>query len=259
VAELARYDGVETYELAGRLGVPRIVAHDTIGSTMDVAHELGRAGAPDRTLVLADEQTEGRGRERREWRSPPGGVWFTLLARKLDAEYMRVVPLRAGLAAAQALDAVAGELVTLKWPNDLRLSRGKLGGILVEARWRGEFEWAAIGIGINRIAPVGVDAAGLGAHVTRVAVLERVVPPLLAALRRRGLLDNQELAAIQEREITRGRRISYPLPGVVRGVGDDGALLVEIAGRLDEILSGPIEFADAGVAGGSHQPTANGQ
>ena len=66
------YDGRSGDELAAILALPRVMVFDNVTSTLDVAHELGEAGAPAGTLVLADAQTAGRGRMRRSWRSDPG-------------------------------------------------------------------------------------------------------------------------------------------------------------------------------------------
>ena len=253
MAELASYDDIPLTELAARTGSPRIVAFDSVGSTMDAAHELARGGAEHGTVVLAGEQTAGRGRERREWRSAPGGVWLTLVARDLDSRNIGVLPLRIGIAAAEALEALTSEPIGLKWPNDLFLGDRKLGGVLAEARWRGEqLDWAAVGIGINLTAPEGVGAAGLGGSVPRVAVVERVVPAILAACSRAGVLTTAELSSFAARDIARGREIAEPVAGVVAGIDESGALLVESAGTVHPIRSGSLTFRSSTAA-----PSAN--
>lgn len=243
MAELASYDEVPLSELAARTGTFRIVAFDSVGSTMDAAHELARGGAEHGTVVLAGEQTTGRGRDRREWQSAPGGVWLTLVARDVDSRNIGVLPLRIGIAAAAALEALTPETIGLKWPNDLFLGDGKLGGVLVEARWRGErLDWAAVGIGINLAAPEGVGAAGLGESVPRAAVVERVVPAILAACSRAGVLTTAELRAFAARDIARGREIAGPVAGVVAGIDESGALLVESARTVHHVRSGSLIF-----------------
>lgn len=249
MADLPSYDDVPLSELAARTGSPRIVAFDSVGSTMDAAHELARGGAEHGTVVLAREQTAGRGRERREWRSTPGGVWLTLVARDVDSRNIGVLPLRIGVAAAAALEALAPEPIGLKWPNDLFLGDGKLGGVLVEARWRGErLDWAAVGIGINLAAPEGVGAAGLGESVPRAAVVERVVPAVLTACSRAGVLTAAELSAFAVRDIARGREITEPIAGIVAGIDESGALLVESAGTVHHIRSGSMIFRSSAAA-----------
>ena len=167
-----RWDGHSAAELAELTGAERVSLHERTTSTLDVTHALAQEGAPAGTLVLADEQTGGRGRAGRPWASPPGtGIWLTLLERPTDESGLPVLSLRAGLRAAEALSPFAGERVRLKWPNDLYLPAGKLAGILVEARWReARAEWVAIGFGLNVVAPADVDRAEIG----RASCRERV-------------------------------------------------------------------------------------
>src|SRR5690349_22611932 len=159
----------------------RLIAYDEVGSTLDVAHELAAAGAEAGTLIVANAQTAGRGRMGRTWRSEQGaGLWLTLIERPADATALEVLSLRVGLALAPALDAFTDAAVQLKWPNDLYLRGRKLAGILIEARWReGHPEWVAIGVGINLRPPAAEPrAVGLGARVSRDAVLAAVAPRL---------------------------------------------------------------------------------
>lgn len=243
MAELTSYDGVPLTELATRTGSARVVAFDSVGSTMDVAHELAQDGAEHGTVVLAGEQTAGRGRGRREWRSGAGGVWLTLVARNVDSRNLGVLPLRIGIAAAEALAAFGADPIGLKWPNDLFLGAGKLGGVLVEARWRGEqLDWAAVGIGINLTAPEGVGAAGLGEGVNRAEIVERLVPAILAACLCTGVLNAVELSTFASRDVARGRAITEPVAGVVAGIDESGALLIESAGVIQQIRSGSLIF-----------------
>jgi BirA family transcriptional regulator, biotin operon repressor / biotin---[acetyl-CoA-carboxylase] ligase len=243
VAELSAYDGTPLAELAARTGAPRVVAFCETGSTMDAAHQLARAGAEHGTVVLAEEQTAGRGRDRRPWQSARGGVWLTLIARGLDLPALTVLPLRIGIAAAEKLEGFTDQRIGLKWPNDLFLGAGKLGGVLLEARLRGEqLDWAAVGLGINLTAPEGVGAAGLGSSASRAAVVESLIPSLLAATSRSGVLSKAELAAFVSRDIARGREISAPLAGIVAGIDESGALLVESTGTIQRVVSGSLTF-----------------
>jgi BirA family biotin operon repressor/biotin-[acetyl-CoA-carboxylase] ligase len=237
------YDGRPVEALAFELGVPRVVAFDSIGSTLDVAHELAAAGAAPGTLVVADAQTSGRGRMGRVWRSEPGvGVWLTLVERPRDVAALDVLSLRIGLALAPELDAFAAAPVRLKWPNDLYIGRCKLGGVLVEARWRDSApEWAAIGVGVNVLVPDGDEhAAGLASHATRSAVLSRIVPAMRAAAAKTGPLDRAELDAFATRDAAAGRRCREPVAGLVRGIDASGALVVEIGSDVAIIRAGSL-------------------
>ena len=139
-----------------------VVCLATTGSTNDVAFDLAAAGAPDGTVVTAETQTGGRGRLGREWRSPEGGLWFSILLRPaLPPEHR---PLLTVLAAVALVDAFAGHLdldPSIRWPNDLLLEGRKVAGILVEVRDGPNTSGAAVvGVGCNVVAvPEGLDPA----------------------------------------------------------------------------------------------------
>src|SRR5258706_5650563 len=161
------------------LGLPRVELLESTTSTLDVAHRIAAKGAPSGTLVIANEQTAGRGRGGKTWQSSPGaGLWLTLIERPGDTSGLGVLSLRVGLAAAQALDRFASEPIRLQWPNDLYIDSGKLGGVLVEARWREQaVEWVAIGLGVNVNAPANLEgAAGLEAGIERRGGVAEVGP-----------------------------------------------------------------------------------
>lgn len=246
--EGARYDGWDAASLAARLGVPAASLHASVPSGMDVAHALAAAGASAGTIVLADEQTAGRGRAGRRWTSHPGqGLWLVLLERPNDAAALTVLSLRLGIAAAAVLDRFAGAPVQLKWPNDLYLDGRKLAGILVEARWReGRPDWVAVGFGLNVVRPADVPtAAGLLAGTSRVEVLEELLPALRAAAAARGALSPRELAAFAARDLAAGRACREPGEGVVRGITAGGELAVETApGVIERFRAGSLVLGE---------------
>jgi BirA family biotin operon repressor/biotin-[acetyl-CoA-carboxylase] ligase len=237
-----RYDGVSAEALADRLGVPNVALFSSVGSTMDEAHALASAGAMPGTLVLADLQTAGRGRSGKRWASPHRGIWLTLIERPQDPAAVEVLSLRIGLCAAQALDEFTSEPIRLKWPNDLYVDGGKLAGVLVEARWRGERpDWVAIGFGLN-VEPPGdfPDAASLEPGASRIAVLEALVPELRAAARSHGALTQAELDEYAARDLARSRQCIEPVRGIVRGISSTGELLVELADSTVRIRTGSL-------------------
>lgn len=238
----ATYDGKTGEALATELSLPRVEVFDAVDSTMDVANALAAEGAPAGTLILADAQLAGRGRAGRRWESKSGdGIWMTLVERLNDVSALDVLSLRIGLRAARALDRFAGVRVGLKWPNDLYLPAGKLGGILVESRWRGSRpEWTAIGIGINVRATGFPGAATLGATVSRVEVIGELVPALRAATSARGHLSRQELEEFAGRDIAAGRACREPVAGLVAGVAADGALLIDTAAGQKRVVEGSL-------------------
>jgi len=250
VGSRGAYDGVGAEELSSRLGVPVVVALESTGSTLDVAHALAADGAPDGTLILADKQTAGRGRSGKRWTSASGaGIWLTLIERSLDPATISLLALRLGIAAADALQSFVDSPIGIKWPNDLYVGRGKLAGILAEARWRdGAPEWVAVGMGVNVVPPPEVaDAAGLrsGGGASRVGALGALVPALRAAAARHGALSDAELAALAARDIARGRQAISPGKGVVDGVSANGELLLRLPnGDLAAHRSGSLVFAE---------------
>jgi BirA family biotin operon repressor/biotin-[acetyl-CoA-carboxylase] ligase len=239
-----RYDGETAASIAARLGLPAVHLYASISSTMDAAHALGRAGAPAGTLIIADEQTAGRGRQGGTWRSAPArGIWLTLLERPADATGLDVLSLRVGLAAARALDAFADALVQVKWPNDLFVAGGKVAGLLVEARWHGARpDWVALGLGVNLRAPADVPgAAALREGTARLDVLlGPLVPAIRGAAARRGPLDTHELTDYAARDYARGRRCVTPARGVVDGVTATGELAVRTAGGMEYHRGGSL-------------------
>lgn len=238
-----RYDGVTAAVLAKRLGVPRLVLYASVGSTMDVAHGLAEAGTAAGTLVLADEQTAGRGRQGRAWRSAPGrGLWLTLVERPREPRGLDVLSLRVGLALARALDAHAAAPVRIKWPNDLFVGDAKLAGVLVETRWRtGRPDWVAIGIGVNVVPPAEVRAAaGLRPGTRRLDVLEAIVPAARGVAARGGALDEGELREFASRDYARDRRCVEPTRGVVAGVTASGEVAVRTPRGVERFRSGSL-------------------
>lgn len=122
-----------------------------VGSTNDYAKKLANYGAPEGTVVIAETQTAGRGRLGREWVSPKGGLYFSIVLRpKLSAsEAVRLVFV-AGLAIAKVLDEVYGLRVETKWPNDVLVNGKKICGTLSEMNTTEEkVNYAIVGIGLN--------------------------------------------------------------------------------------------------------------
>ncbi len=159
-------------------------------STNDLLLQMGEAGAPEGTLVIADEQTAGRGRMGRRWSAPPGtALLFSLLFRPSGAFALQAprIPMLCGLALIEAIRTCTGLPVQLKWPNDVILQADgtwrKLAGMLSDVGFNaGAPAFLVVGIGINvnipaevcaTLAPnAGSLAAALGAPVDRLALLD---------------------------------------------------------------------------------------
>lgn len=206
---------------------------DELPSTQDAAHRLASEGAPHGTAIGARVQTGGRGTRGRPWVSSAGGLWLSVVCRPAPGWGLQVTGIRIGLALAEYLSNL-GPPVRLKWPNDLMLGDGKLGGILCEARWQGaELGWIAAGIGLNlhnplpRAAPIpSARLADWGCAATAEAIAPEVVACVSAAASRAAPLDDRELAAFAARDWLRGRELLAPRPGRAMGITPEGRLRV---------------------------------
>lgn len=239
-------DGMDAGALAAALTLPRVVLSPRVSSTMDEAHRFGAEGAPGGTLMVADEQTSGRGRGGRSWSSAhERGLWMTLLERPADSSGLDVLSLRLGLRAASVLEPFAGMRVQIKWPNDLYTGARKLAGVLVEARWRDRKpDWVAIGIGVNIVPPPNVEnATGLRPGTRRAELVLALVPALRAAAAVRGPLTAAELAEFDVRDFARGRRCVRPGAGIAAGITADGALIIKGERGVEHHRAGSLEFA----------------
>ena len=127
----------------------RILYFQELGSTMDEAAKLGQEGADEGTVVIAERQSAGRGRQGRSWVSQPGNLLLSVLFRP-SLERLPFISIIGGLAAARAVRKIAGLEPGIKWPNDLMLGGKKAAGILAESAVEGETVcYAVVGIGIN--------------------------------------------------------------------------------------------------------------
>jgi BirA family biotin operon repressor/biotin-[acetyl-CoA-carboxylase] ligase len=140
-----------------------IIHLDRVDSTNEYAKRMALE-APDRTVVVAEVQTHGKGRMNRLWSSPPGGLWMSVLL-KGDHEdsFAPMLTLAAGIAVARALRR-SGIDASLKWPNDILVSKKKLGGVLCE--WEPATTAVVVGIGLNINLDVDVFPSELRPLIT---------------------------------------------------------------------------------------------
>lgn len=228
-----RYDGQDERGLAALLGLPLVVLRDSAPSVLDLAHDLGASGAPSGSVVLAEEQSAGRGRQGRPWHSPRGGgVWMAMLLRPPGPPLGGALAVRVGLAVAAGLIEAAPELTPrLKWPNDVMVIGRKAGGILCEGRWTAErFGWVAAGIGLNVRGPVPTDLADravaladVAPALTRLTMLATVAPRVAALAGCPPALAADERAAFWAARWPDADRDAV-------GIDADGALVVRGAG-----------------------------
>lgn len=240
---------------------------ERVGSTQDIARDWALADppAPEGAVVIAEEQTAGRGRQRRRWYSPPGSaLLFSVIARPaLSPEHLQRATMAAGLALADTLTPLLGAAFALKWPNDGLIRGRKVCGILSEATWLGDRLVAVVvGIGLNvRVDFAGTDLissatsleAEVGHPVDRLALLVELLARLDGWLARAP--DPAIVQAWSERLSTLGRRvIVHPGPaqqagesfaGVAQGVDEVGELLVRLkSGEVRRVLAGDVRVEE---------------
>ena len=241
-----------------------VEVHEALGSTQERARELARDGAPHGTLVVTGVQTGGRGRLRRAWGSPAGGLWMSLVLRPdLEAAVAPRVTQTAAVAVAKALREV-GANVGIKWPNDLLVEPGgrKICGILAESSIRGmepgkapRVDHAVLGVGLN----ANLDPEDLGVTDREVATLRSEVGhdvnplDLLRCLLRHldaELRRIQDFAAILEDwrslSLTLGTHVRVSrsgevLEGLASDISPEGALLLETRDGTLEFYEGEVE------------------
>ncbi len=235
----------------------RLLWRRTVPSTMDEARRAGLDGEPEGLVVLADAQTAGRGRMDRSWVSPPGrDLLLSVLFRPPPAAAPQL-PMLAGLAVAQTLDALAIRRPALKWPNDVRIGGKKIAGVLSEMEHGPAGSFAVVGIGLN----VNMDPAA-APEIAGIATSLRAVNGRDAVRRDVLLLLLQELDSLyarvrageslvgpwSERLETLGRQVvvkwgGETVRGLAEGVDEQGRLLVrDHTGRLRELPAGEVTF-----------------
>jgi BirA family transcriptional regulator, biotin operon repressor / biotin---[acetyl-CoA-carboxylase] ligase len=247
----------------------RLEHYHSIGSTNDLAKQRARAGEPGGLVILADEQTHGRGRMGRTWVAPPrSSLLVSLLLREptIRAEHSYRLTMLAAVALCEALEALLPIQAQLKWPNDLMLAGAdgvyrKAAGILAEVDIRaGWVSWLVLGCGVNLTwQPIGViderDLANKATSVFAVSGKEIAPATLLAAYTGKIAFHLAQLQHDPEilfgqwhnRLITLGMPVVVQLPdqqiqGIAEDVSESGGLRVRMAdGSVRVIAAGEVE------------------
>jgi BirA family transcriptional regulator, biotin operon repressor / biotin---[acetyl-CoA-carboxylase] ligase len=224
--------------VTGSLGSPRVHLRRT-GSTNERARELALGGAPHGTLVTADQQTSGRGRQGRTWSAAPSeALLMSLVLRELDP----MLPLSAAVAICEALPVDCA----IKWPNDVWVDGRKLAGILVEGR--PQEGWAVLGIGLNVSTtdfPPELAGTATSLHLAGDQTeIEAVLNRLLAALDRWLTAPGERvLAEWSRRDALRGEPVRWTGgEGTAAGIDSDGGLLVDTATGRVKLAAGEVHL-----------------
>jgi BirA family transcriptional regulator, biotin operon repressor / biotin---[acetyl-CoA-carboxylase] ligase len=214
------------------LGTPRVHRRVT-GSTNVDARALALAGAPHGTLVTAEQQRDGRGRQGRSWHAPPARALLCSLV-------LRTPPALLSIAAGVAVAELAGAEALLKWPNDVLLDGRKVGGILIEGR--PQEDWAVLGIGVNVAVATDELPAALRASAGTLGLPPEDIEPTLErllALLERWLASSEPeiLGAWRARDALLGQPVHWRGgSGTAAGIDATGRLLVTRADHSREAL-----------------------
>ena len=236
-----------------------LICYDCVSSTNDLAKELAKNGAPEGTVLVAAEQTAGRGRMGRSFHAPAGqGLYFSLILRpNCPAQQLLHLTCAAGVAACNAVEDCCGSRPKIKWTNDLVMGTQKLGGILTElsVNSKGIAEWAVIGIGINclqtkfpqEIQPIATSILLCTEKTCSPAQLAGYLIQRLSTLNQTLISGKQEIMDTYRQDcmtvsrqvvLLRGDEKRY---GTALDVDEDGGLVVRFTdGTIETVQSGEI-------------------
>ncbi|WP_246625013.1 biotin--[acetyl-CoA-carboxylase] ligase [Fictibacillus nanhaiensis] len=260
--DLVTSEEVSLYTGKGTFG-KKFSYHLSVKSTQEIAHSLAREGAVEGSIVLADEQTGGRGRLGRAWQSPSGtGIWMSLILRpKIPLQKAPQLTLLIAVAASKAIEKVTGLEAAIKWPNDLLINGKKVAGILTELQAEADsIHSVIVGIGINvnqekkhfteEIAEIATSLAIEGNKTYKRAEIVGSILTEIESLYQSYLQNGFGVIKLlwEARAFSLGKRItarsvSGSITGYAKGITDEGVLLLEDdQGEIHSIYSADIEF-----------------
>ena len=248
-----------TSNLGTRIIGKRVIYYPAVTSTMDMARREAQQGAVERTIIVAGEQTGGRGRIKRTWLSPKGSIALSIILRP-DISYLPSFIMLASLAVVHSIDDVTGFKSLIKWPNDVLINGKKVCGVLIENELRGEgVDYSIIGIGINAnfrpsdLPEISSTATSLsdesGKDVSRLEIIRRLlveVEKLYLTLQTGGSIYEEWRDSL----VTLGRRVHVRsgeamYEGVAESVARDGSLLLRHSdGIQTRIVAGDVTLRE---------------
>ncbi len=236
-----------------------LLYYPTLNSTMDTARQVAREGAAEGTVVLAEQQTGGRGRLGRRWISPPGSVSLSIILRPTLIPLTHLIMV-ASLAVTHSIETVTSLSTQIKWPNDILIRGKKVAGILTEGELRGNgVDFVIIGIGLNinldpaTLPQIPATATSLSQELRREVPPTRLVQCLLSETEKLYLAASGGEPLHQEwqqRLETLGKRVRVKFGktvevGYAESVDSDGSLLLRHPdGTLVRIVAGDITLHD---------------
>ncbi len=237
----------------------RILYYPSVTSTMEVAKWEAQQEAAEGTVIVAEEQTAGKGRIKRIWLSPRGNIALSIILYP-SVVHLPYLVMLASLAVVYSIKTITGLESQLKWPNDVLINGKKVGGILIESAIKGgRVDYAIIGIGIDvnlrladfpELSPVATSLCDeLGREVSRIDVIRH----LLVELDRLYLVlpfGEPIYKQWRDRLVTLGRKVRVRLgktmyEGMAESVARDGSLLLRCSdGSLTKIVAGDVTLRD---------------
>jgi BirA family biotin operon repressor/biotin-[acetyl-CoA-carboxylase] ligase len=239
----------------------RVYYFDTIDTTQNFAMEIASKKNENGTVVISKKQTGGRGRMKRKWKSPAGGIWMSIIIHpKFDVSCATLVPIATSLALCIAIEKILKIKPELKWPNDVTLKGKKIAGVLIDTSIvSNEIENMVLGIGINfKIKPHELANAikktpnfyGVATLVKKNENALPLVQQFLCELENIfRLIDSGRIKKIKngwtKRSSTIGRNVSIitnegNLNGKAVKIDSDGALIISKGKKIERILVGDI-------------------
>ncbi len=236
----------------------KVLRYGAVVSTNMLAKKMAQDKVEEGTVILGESQTVGRGRKNREWYSPPGGLWFSIiLYPELDPKNSMLATMCASVAVVEGIKRVTDISADVKWPNDVLIDGKKVAGILTEIHAvPGELKYVVVGIGINvnNDIPTELRETAVSmkdemcAEIHRDELLDEILESMddKYALLKKGCWDDiRELwlascnimggkVRVHEHDSTRS--------GLVKGIDDLGHLILDIDGETVTVASGDIEL-----------------
>lgn len=246
-----------------------LTAHSQVTSTSTLLREAAENGAPEGTVILADGQTAGRGRQGHSFWSPDGtGLYFSVLLRP-QGQAVSALPLTAAaaVAAARAIETVSGRQADIQWVNDIYCGGKKVCGILTEGRLEpqsGTLDYAIVGVGINVAAPTDgfpadirdragavLERAEHGARERMAAVFLEELWDSYGTMAEQPFYEEYRKRCLRLGHLVRVLRGGNSLPARVLDVTDALALRVQFEdGRVEELTSGEVSIRPRSVGAG---------
>ena len=239
----------------------RVYYFDSTDSTQNFAMEIASNDKENGTVIISKKQTMGRGRMKRKWKSPTGGIWMSIIIHpKFDVSYTTLVPIATSLALCMAIEKILKIKPELKWPNDVTLKGKKVAGVLVDTSIiSNEIENVVLGIGINfkikphELASTIKKTPNFYGVTTLVKKNEKALPLVQQFLYELEnvfqLINSRRIKKIKsewtKRSSTIGRNVSIITgEGTVNGkavkIDSDGALIISKGKKTEKILVGDI-------------------